>query len=114
LLQEVLHLLECDFFCPGDPGLFRPIYEELRRHDEFCLLADFAPYLAAQDAVADAYTDSARWTRMSILNVARAGKFSSDRTIQEYVRDIWHAKSIDVPSQMLAFGQGAWDDSTEE
>jgi starch phosphorylase len=114
LLQEVLHLLECDFFCPGEPGLFRPIYEELRRNDTFCLMADFAPYLAAQDAAAEAYTDLTRWTRMSILNVARSGKFSSDRTVQEYARDIWHTKSIDVPTQMLALGQSAWNDGEGE
>jgi starch phosphorylase len=114
LLQEVLHLLNCDFFSPGEPGLFRPIYEELIAHDEYCLLADFASYLAAQDAVSAAYTEQARWTRMSILNVARCGKFSSDRTISEYARDIWHVKGMDVLTQMLDIEQYAWEDGPNE
>ncbi len=100
LLQQVMHLLECDFFCPSEPGLFRPIYDELVRGDKYCLMADFEPYIAAQDAVATAYLDKARWTRMSILNVARSGKFSSDRTISEYARDIWHVERCEVPSQL--------------
>ena len=96
LLQRVLHLLECDFFSPGEPGLFRPIYDELRHWDEYCLMADFQDYLASQDRVSAAFTDAARWTRMSILNVARCGKFSSDRAITEYARDIWSVKGVDV------------------
>jgi starch phosphorylase len=60
--------------------------------DDYLLLADFPLYLAAQEQVDEAWRDTARWTRMSILNVARMGKFSSDRTIAEYNRDIWKAK----------------------
>ncbi|HEY3415615.1 MAG TPA: glycogen/starch/alpha-glucan phosphorylase, partial [Armatimonadota bacterium] len=93
-LQRVMHLLECDFFCPGEPGLFRPIYDSLVNWDEYCLLADFDAYRTCQDQVSAAYRDPQRWARMSILNVARCGKFSSDRTIQEYLRDIWHARPL--------------------
>ena len=114
ILQQVLYLLECDFFSPGEPGLFRPILEELSGHDEYCLMADFVPYLQAQDAVSSAYLDKARWTRMSILNVARCGKFSSDRTIEEYNRDIWHAAPIDVHAQMLSYNAEAWDDDADD
>ncbi|MHB9133449.1 MAG: glycogen/starch/alpha-glucan phosphorylase [Armatimonadota bacterium] len=89
-LQQVLHLLECDFFSPGEPGLFRPIYDTMVNHGYYFVLADFADYLACQERVSEAYRDQQRWTRMSILNVARSGKFSSDRTIAEYARDIWH------------------------
>jgi len=96
LLQRVLHLLECDFFCPGEPGLFRPIYDELVHWDEYCLMADFDAYLAAQDRVSATFTDSAQWARMSILNVARSGKFSSDRTISEYAEEIWGVRGVDV------------------
>lgn len=101
LLQHALHLLDCDFFCTGDAGLFRPIYDELTGHDEYLLMADFASYLACQDRVSEAYQDSTRWTRMSILNVARCGKFSSDRTIAEYARDIWHVSPIEVQPELM-------------
>jgi starch phosphorylase len=97
-LQRVLHLLECDFFCPGEPGLFRILHDELVQWDEYCLLADFAAYLETQGRVSDAYQDVERWTRMSILNVARCGKFSSDRAIAQYAREIWQVRDIHVPS----------------
>ncbi len=99
LLQQVLHLLDCDFFSAGEPGLFRPLYDELLNRDEYFLLADFASYLACQDAVTQTYRDSARWTKMSILNVARCGKFSSDRAIAEYARDIWHVAPMPAGSR---------------
>ncbi|MHB9132938.1 MAG: glycogen/starch/alpha-glucan phosphorylase [Armatimonadota bacterium] len=99
MLRRVLHLLECDFFCPGEPGLFRPIYDALVYHDEYCLLADFDAYLARQADVTQAYQDQTRWTRMSILNVARCGLFSSDRTIREYAEEIWHAKPVVIPDE---------------
>lgn len=114
LLQQVLHLIDCDFFCPGEPGLFRPIYEELISNDEYCLMADFAPYLAAQDEVSTAYLDKTRWTRMSILNVAHCGKFSSDRTINEYARDIWKVQGLDIPTEMLNMNACPWDESACE
>ena len=98
-LQRVLHLLECDFFCPGEPGLFRPLFDELVNHDQYGLIADYASYMACQERVSAAYRDPAHWTRMSILNVARCGKFSSDRTIAEYARDIWHVTGIHIPGE---------------
>jgi starch phosphorylase len=102
LLQEVIHLLDCDFFSPGEPGLFRPILDALTIWgDEYCLMADFDSYVAAQDLVSAAYQDPARWTRMSILNVARSGKFSSDRTIDEYAREIWNAPPCHIPDRPL-------------
>ncbi len=100
-LQRVLHLLECNFFSPGEPGLFRPIYESLICWDEYCLIADFNAYLATQDQVSQAFLDQQRWTRMSILNTARSGLFSSDRTITEYARDIWHVRTTPLPQANL-------------
>ena len=97
MLQQVMRLIGTDFLLPHEPGLFRPIYDELMYHDEFCLMADFDAYVAAQDLAEKAYLEKKRWTRMSILNVARCGKFSSDRTIAEYARDIWDVGSIDIP-----------------
>lgn len=110
LLQQVLRLLDCDFFSPGEPGLFRPIYEELIGGDEYCLLADFADYLAAQEMVTDAYLETERWTRMSIMNVARCGKFSSDRTIGEYARDIWQVTGLDIPTGLFNLDDVNWED----
>jgi len=62
---------------------------DLLRHDDFLLMADYQPYVEARERVCAAFRDPARWTEMSILNVARMGKFSSDRAIREYSRDIW-------------------------
>ena len=80
----------------GDAGLFRPIVDNLLGHDPYLLLADYAGYITAQAAVDAAFQDEARWTRMSILNVARMGRFSSDRSIAEYCRDIWRVEPLVV------------------
>ena len=95
-LQRVLAMLKSDLFCPYDPGLFRPLYDELVNDDRFFLLADFTDYLACRQRVAQTFRDPAHWNALSIRNTARAGKFSSDRTIMEYARDIWGAAPIIV------------------
>jgi len=94
LLTQVLRLLECDFFSPGEPGLFRPLYDALVHWDEYFLMADFDQYVAVQDWVSETFLDPAGWTHKSIMNVARCGKFSSDRTIGDYARDIWDVQSL--------------------
>jgi starch phosphorylase len=99
LLKQVMRLLEVDFFSPGEPGAFRDIYNELMHHDGYCLMADFDSYVACQDRVTAAYLDQAAWTRMSILNVARCGKFSSDRTIREYAKEIWGVEGVTIPPE---------------
>ncbi len=96
MLQRVMHLLDCDFFCQGNPGLFRPIYEELTRNDHFLVLADFSSYVDCQARVSEAYRDADRWTRMSIMNTARSGRFSSDRVVREYAEEIWQAEPVAV------------------
>jgi starch phosphorylase len=92
LLREVIDLLRSGLFSHGDANLFQPLVDHLLHQDDYLLLADYPLYLEAQDRVGQAWRDPARWTRMSILNVARMGKFSSDRTIAEYNRDIWQAR----------------------
>jgi starch phosphorylase len=72
-------------------------------HDPYMLFADFQSYIECQETVAAAYRNTELWTRMSILNTARSGKFSSDRTIREYCRDIWHVDS--VPINLLTHAQ---------
>jgi len=89
-IRRVLDALRDDRFSPREPGLFRWISERiLTEGDIYYHLADFPQYLAAQRQVGEDYRNRELWTRKAVLNVARAGKFSSDRTILEYARDIW-------------------------
>jgi starch phosphorylase len=98
-LRAVLDLISTGFFSHGDAELFRPIVDNLLYGDPYLLLADYRSYIDAQDAVGCAYRDQDHWGRMSILNVARMGKFSSDRSIRDYCNDIWKAKpfAINIP-----------------
>ena len=93
-LLEILGQLGAGVFSRGDRELFRPLVEHLRQHDDYLLLADYQAYVDAQDQVAAAYRDQERWTAMAILNVARMGKFSSDRSIRDYCRDIWKVSAV--------------------
>jgi len=94
-LSRVMHLLECGHFNLFEPGIFDSIIQAIRSpHDPWLTAADFRSYVDAQHRAAVAYLDQERWTRMSILNTAASGKFSSDRTIADYNREIWHLPSI--------------------
>ena len=95
-LRAALDLIADGYFSRGDRDLFRPLIDALLHRDEYLALADFRSYLECQHQVSLAYTVPARWTRMSILNVARVGKFSSDRAIQEYCRDIWRTTPVPI------------------
>jgi len=88
-LRRAIDLIAEGRFSRGDRELFRPVVQHLLDYDDYMLLADFQAYVDAQEEVARAYADAEHWTRMSILNVARMGRFSSDRAILEYCRDIW-------------------------
>ncbi len=93
-LREAIDLINSGFFSAGDRTLFRPLVESLLDHDEYMLLADYQDYVECQRRVSAAYADQKSWTRMSILNCARVGRFSSDRSIREYCRNIWNAGAI--------------------
>jgi glycogen phosphorylase len=95
-LKAAVELLGSGHFSRGDTALFRPLLEHLLWHDTYRVFADFRAYLECQDRVDRAWSDPARWTRMSILNVARMGRFSADRTIAEYCRDIWNVEPVKV------------------
>ena len=95
-LATVVDLIRSGFFSRGDPELFEPLLYGLMHHDPYLVFADFAAYVECQRRVSDAYRDRDIWTRMSILNAARTGKFSSDRTIREYCRDIWHVQAVPI------------------
>jgi starch phosphorylase len=95
-LREAIDLISSGFFAHGDSNLFKPLVESLLSHDPYLLLADYQSYVSCQDEVGQAYRDQEHWTRMSILNTARMGKFSSDRSIREYCEDIWRVGPIAV------------------
>jgi glycogen phosphorylase len=98
LLKKVVDLVNSGFFSPEEPHLFRPIIDSLLSGgDRFMVMAEFDAYVECQKKVADIYkNDPEQWTRMSILNVANVGIFSSDRAIEEYAREIWDAVPVEV------------------
>ncbi len=95
-LREALDQIGAGLFSRGDRTLFQPLVRALLDGDEYFVLRDYAAYIAAQDAVSTAWRDGDRWTRLSIVNVARSGWFSSDRTIAEYRDRIWTTTSVHV------------------
>jgi starch phosphorylase len=89
-LARVLDLVGHDAFpAPGAPGAFRPLVDALLAGDKYFVLADYADYVACHERAVRTYQDPAAWTRMAVLNVARMGRFSSDRTIRQYAEEIW-------------------------
>ena len=89
-VKRVVDSFSSNLFCPQEPDLFAWIFANvLDANDEHFHLADFTPYVEAQEKAGNTFRDRGRWTRMAILNVARMGKFSSDRTVTEYAREIW-------------------------
>ena len=89
-LREAIDLIAGGAFSNGDRELFRPLVDSLLNRDDYLLFADYQSYVDCQQVVSAAYRDQRNWTRMSILNAARVGRFSSDRSIREYCRDVWH------------------------
>jgi starch phosphorylase len=96
-LRHAIDWIRDGFFSHGDTELFRPLVDSLLHHDEFMVLEDFGPYLECQGEVDRAFLDPERWTTMSILNAARMGAFSSDRSIREYCERIWNVEPVPVP-----------------
>ncbi|NET23840.1 MAG: glycogen/starch/alpha-glucan phosphorylase, partial [Okeania sp. SIO1H5] len=95
-LGAVLNLLRSGFFNQEEPDLFQPILDSLLVDDPYMILADFGSYIDAQEKVAQAFLDPQKWTQMAILNVARMGKFSSDRTIAQYNEEIWGSQAVPI------------------
>ncbi len=92
-LREVIDFIASGALSGGDPEMFRPIVDNLLYHDPFLVLADYQAYIEAQERVSALWSDTAAWTRQSILNTARMGKFSSDRSIRDYCERIWNVKA---------------------
>jgi starch phosphorylase len=93
-LREVLDFIASGALARGDAELFRPLVDNLLHDDPFLVLADYQAYVDCQDRVSALWRDPQAWTRMSILNAARMGKFSSDRSIREYCERVWHVKHV--------------------
>ena len=90
-------MISTGYFSQEEPERFKPIVDNLLVHgDHYLLLADYASYIECQNKVQTAYTDQHEWVRKAILNVANMGEFSSDRTIQQYAEQIWHAKPVPI------------------
>ena len=104
-IREVLVQLIDGTYSPDNLDLFRPLYESLLHKkgmdpaDRYFILKDFRDYARAQHEICEAYRDQKRWAQMAIRNIACVGKFSSDRTIEEYVRDIWHLEKVKDPAR---------------
>ncbi len=89
VLQEVFSLVQSNFFSPVEYDLFKPLVDSLLSFDQYFLCADFESYFATQEKVSELYQQRAEWSKRSLINVAKSGKFSSDRTIREYAKEIW-------------------------
>ena len=100
-LHEVIDGLSSGHFSRGDRDLFKPLIDSLLGQDEYLLFADYQAYVECQDRVAKAYRDQEGWSRMAILNAARTGKFSSDRSIREYCSEIWRVAAVKVDAAGL-------------
>ena len=94
-IQEAVAAIRDNQFCPLEPGLFQPVVQALLDFgDRYMLLADLKSYISAQDRISQLHRDSRAWAQMSLYNISRSGKFSSDRTIAEYAEQIWHITPI--------------------
>jgi glycogen phosphorylase len=103
VLRGVMDSLASDRFCPDEQGLFRWIVDEiLDRGDRYFHLADLPSYLVASDQAATDYQQRSTWSEKTILNVARIGRFSSDRTVREYAQDIWHIQPALSPQAEIS------------
>ncbi|KAM8807537.1 glycogen phosphorylase, liver form [Eudromia elegans] len=95
-LKQAVDQIQSGFFSPAEPELFRDVVNMLFHHDRFKVFADYEAYVQCQEKVSELYLDAKAWTRMAVRNIAASGKFSSDRTIKEYARDIWAVEPSDL------------------
>lgn len=96
-LKKAIDQIKGGYFTPAIPNMFVDIANHLLYHDTYCLLRDYESYVKCQEKVSKFFLKKDEWTSMCIRNIACVGKFSSDRTIREYARDIWHATTVEVP-----------------
>ncbi|KAL3883611.1 hypothetical protein ACJMK2_029857 [Sinanodonta woodiana] len=96
VLKQALDQIRDGFFSPDDPAQFRNIFQNLISNDHYCILADFEPYVDIQKRISDIYQRPMEWAQLSLRNIAASGKFSSDRTVAEYAREIWNVEPNDT------------------
>ena len=99
-LKRVIDMIASNYFNKNEPGIFKPLVDSLLNEDYYCLLADYQSYVDKQDEVSRSYRNVDEWTRKSIYNVSRIGKFSSDRSIREYSEKIWKIKPTPINGRM--------------
>jgi glycogen phosphorylase len=104
-LKAAIDAIASGIFSGGDRGAFEPVIASLLQWDEYMVLADYRSYVGCHDRVGPAWADQDRWTQMSVLNTARSGFFSSDRTVRDYDRHIWHAEPVPITPQIAAAPQ---------
>lgn len=97
-LKRAIDMISNNYFSRYEPGIFNPIVNNLLNLDYYCLCADYQSYIEAQDKVANIYTRPYEWAKKCVYNVARSGKFSSDRSVMEYSEKIWKVKNIEINS----------------
>jgi starch phosphorylase len=108
-LRDVIDQIAAGVFSRGDKHLFMPLLDSLLNHDDYLVLADYQSYVDCQDRIAQSFRDQRHWTTMSILNTARMGRFSSDRSIREYCEQIWQAK----PAESVRIRMSLEDDNAK-
>ena len=106
-LRQVIDLVRFGVFSNGDANLFAPLVDALLGRDEYLLLHDYRSYIDCQAAVSRRYVEREAWVRSSILNTARIGKFSSDRAIRQYCRDVWRVQPVSSRSTAASAESGA-------
>ncbi|MFO7526507.1 MAG: glycogen/starch/alpha-glucan family phosphorylase [Ignavibacteriaceae bacterium] len=99
-LRKVVDMIASDYFSKSEPGIFKDIISGLMSNDYYCLFADYQSYIDAQDKVSQLYSDEEEWTKKAIMNVARIGKFSSDRSVKEYAEKIWKVKPVKIKNNL--------------
>jgi glycogen phosphorylase len=107
-LREAIDQIRSERFSRGDGNLFKPLVDSLMKYDPNLVFADYEAYVKCQERVSEAYKHRETWTRMSILNTARMGKFSSDRAIREYCEKIWNAKPVKVELEEYVLRRRDW------
>jgi starch phosphorylase len=95
-LHMIVDMIKNNYFNKNEPGIFEPIVNELLYRDYYFVMADFLSYIIAQQKAEETYLDNDSWTRKSIINVANMEKFSSDRAIKEYAKDIWDVEAVEI------------------
>ncbi len=98
-LKRVIDMIKSNYFSKNEPGIFKPIIDSLLNDDNYCLFADYQSYIDMQDEVSHVYKNVDEWTKRSIYNVARIGKFSSDRSVKEYAENIWKVKPTPIKAK---------------